>query len=194
LNFRDAASFDRASRQNNAASRSRFATTNRPEAVLPEGVIMPRNEALIQLHKTLVGRRGELRKRLGMELDDPSLGKGMQPGGDTADAAFDASGEEIASQLAELESKELAQVERALRRLKQGVYGQCESCNLRIPVARLNALPYSTMCIKCQREMETDSGWMAARGEADWARMADHANPMEDRDFRIADLEIDMSK
>lgn len=152
---------------------------------------MARNEALIRLHKTLLGRRAELRKRLGVELADLSRGKSTQ-GGDAADAAFDASGEEMASQLAELESKELAQVERALKRLKQGTYGQCESCGSKILIARLNALPYSTLCIKCQREMETDSGWMAGQGDIDWARISDHNHSMDDREFKLADLELDM--
>ena len=150
-----------------------------------------RNEALLKLHKTLLARRAELRKRLGIELADLSRGKSMQ-GGDAADAAFDASGEEMASQLAELESKELAQVERALKRLKQGTYGQCESCDSKILIARLNALPYSTLCIKCQRELETDSGWMGARGDIDWARISDHDHSMDDREVKLADLEIDM--
>jgi DnaK suppressor protein len=155
---------------------------------------MARTDALLRLHKTLLARRTELRKRLGMELDDLSRGKGSQPSGDAADAAFDTTGEEIASQLAELEAKELAQVERALRRLKQGSYGKCEGCGTKIPVARLNALPYSTLCIKCQREMETEGGWVGGRGDFDWARVSEHSNPMEERDFTIADLEIDLSK
>lgn len=154
---------------------------------------MARNEALIRLHRTLLARRTELRKRLGMELADLSSGKSMQ-GGDAADAAFDASGEEMASQLAELEAKELAQVERALRRLKQGTYGQCEVCSSKIQIARLNALPYSTLCIKCQREMERDSGWMAGRGDIDWARIAEHDRSHDDREYRISDLEIDLAK
>ena len=154
---------------------------------------MARNDALIRLHQTLLARRTELRKRLGMELQDLHR-KQSSATGDSADAAFDSSGEEIASQLAELESKELAQVERALRRLKQGTYGQCEVCTTRIPVARLNALPYSTVCIKCQREIESEGGWHVGRGDTDWARVSDHDNPMEDREVRIADLEIDMSK
>jgi DnaK suppressor protein len=38
--------------------------------------------------------------------------------------------------------------------MKAGKYGQCEVCGGRIPMARLNALPYATMCIDCQRELE----------------------------------------
>ena len=80
---------------------------------------MARNEALLRLHKTLVSRRHELRKRLGIELEDLAHVKHSSASGDVADAAFDASGEEIASTLAELEAKELAQVERAIRALEE---------------------------------------------------------------------------
>jgi DnaK suppressor protein len=155
---------------------------------------MARNDALLRLHKTLVGRRTELRKRLGMELDDLSRGKGSRATGDAAEAAFTSSGEEISTQLAELEAKELAQVERALRRLKQGTYGKCEGCGAKIPVVRLNALPYSTLCIGCQREMEADGGWGHGRGDFDWTRVSDHRDPMSEREVNIADLEIDLSR
>ena len=154
---------------------------------------MARNDALLRLHKTLLTRRTELRKRLGMELHDLSRGKGSAAG-DAADVAFESSGEEIATQLAELEAKELAQVERALRRLKQGTYGKCEHCSAKIPVARLDALPYSTLCIACQREMEADGGWGQGRGDFDWTRIGDHRDPMAEREVNIADLEIDLSK
>jgi RNA polymerase-binding transcription factor len=154
---------------------------------------MARQEALLRIHKTLAARRHELRKRLGIELEDLAHTKHSSASGDAADAAFDASGEEIASTLAELEAKELAQVERALRRLKGGTYGKCEACGTKIPVARLNALPYSTVCIKCQREMESEGGFNG-RSLADWARLSEGGSPMEDRDVSISDLEIDLSK
>jgi DnaK suppressor protein len=154
---------------------------------------MARQDALLRLHKNLLNRRSELRKRLGLELEELAHTKHSSASGDPADAAFDASGEEIASTLAELESKELAQIERALRRLKAGTYGKCEVCSIKIPVARLNALPFSTLCVQCQREMEADGGWGGAHGDADWGRIAD-GNPMEDREVNISDIEIDLSK
>lgn len=151
---------------------------------------MARREALLRLHKTLVGRRTELRKRLGMELEDLHS---KQSTSDSADAAFDSSGEEIASQLAELESRELAQIERAIRRLKGGTYGLCEGCSSKIPVARLNALPYSTLCITCQREMEHDSGWLDRRSGNDWEKVSDSSG-MEEREISLSELELDLSK
>ena len=153
---------------------------------------MARQDALLRMHKGLLSRRTELRKRLGVELDELAHVKHSSASGDAADAAFDASGEEIASALAELEARELAQIERAMVRLKAGTYGRCEVCSIKIPVARLNALPYSTFCVKCQREMELDGGWAADHGATDWGRIAD-GNPMEEREVSFSDLE-NMSK
>lgn len=155
---------------------------------------MARQDALLRLHKTLTARRAELRKRLGIDLEDLAHIKHSSASGDAADAAFDASGEELASTLAELEAKELAQIERALRRLKSGSYGKCEACSVKIPIARLNALPFSTLCIKCQREMEAEGGWLHGRSADDWGKLTDGGNPMEERDVRLSDLEIDLSK
>jgi len=61
--------------------------------------------------------------------------------------------------LAQREVRELNQIERDLTSQKQNTYGICEVCRGKIPVARLNALPYSTTCINCQRAMEGDPGW-----------------------------------
>ena len=153
---------------------------------------MARRDALMRISRSLLSRRSELRRRLGFELD--GLGdKTPTAAGDSADAAFEHTGEELASHLAEVEAKELAQVERALLRIRQGKYGVCDGCTAKIPVARLNALPYSTLCIKCQRESESDAGWLAARMAADWDKVRD-GDPGEDREVRLADLEIDLRK
>lgn len=125
-----------------------------------------------------------------MELQDLHT---KQATSDSADVAFDSSGEEIASQLAELESRELAQIERAIKRLKSGTYGLCEGCGCKIPVARLNALPYSTLCISCQREMENDSEWLDRRAGTDWEKVSDSSG-IEEREVRLAELEMDLSK
>ncbi|HEX3148787.1 MAG TPA: TraR/DksA family transcriptional regulator [Gemmataceae bacterium] len=152
---------------------------------------MARRDALLRLNKTLTARRNELRKRLGADLAE--LGSTKMTSADAADAAFDHTGEELSSQLAELEARELNQIERALLRLKQGTYGLCEACQTKIPVARLNVLPYSTLCIKCQREAESDANWLADRRNANWEAVSD-GSPMEDREVRLSDLEMDYSK
>ena len=45
----------------------------------------------------------------------------------------------------------LDKVERALERMERGEYGICEACGKRIPVARLEALPYVTLDVDCAR-------------------------------------------
>jgi DnaK suppressor protein len=155
---------------------------------------MARRDALLRLNKTLTARRNELRKRLGADLAELGSRKMTSAGtGDSGDAAFDHAGEELSTQLAELEARELNQIERALLRLKQGTYGLCEACSTKIPVARLNVLPYSTLCIKCQREAESDANWLADRRNANWEAVSD-GSPMEDREVRLSDLEMDYSK
>lgn len=155
---------------------------------------MARRDALLRLHKSLTGRRAELRKRLGGELDDLRNFKDNVATGDSADAAFDAGSEELASQLAELESRELMQIERALVRLKQGSYGLCESCQTKIPIARLNALPYSTLCVECQREMETTGDWSGINNNGNWEKVVDSDRTTDDQVVDLNDLEMDLSK
>ena len=78
------------------------------------------------------------------------------------------------------------QIHRALTRLTQGTYGICEVCQEKIPVARLNALPYSTTCINCQRKMEGYPGCCGRRDGGDWEKI-DNADPAIE-DQREADL------
>jgi DnaK suppressor protein len=85
----------------------------------------------------------------------------------------------------------LSQIERALARIKQGVYGLCEHCQAKIPVARLNALPYSTTCVDCQREMETFPG-LADRGGVDWEKVSEAEAP-EEKEVDLTDIEMDLS-
>ena len=44
---------------------------------------------------------------------------------------------------------EISSTRTALRRLSDGDYGKCSNCGEDITSARLGALPYATLCIKC---------------------------------------------
>jgi DnaK suppressor protein len=155
---------------------------------------MARRDALLRLHKSLLSRRASIRKKLADELDGLRNLKGADATGDTADVAFESGSEEMASQLAELDSRELRQIDRALLRLKQGTYGLCEACSCKIPIGRLNALPYSTLCIACQREMEKYPDWADRRSAGSWEKVYDAATPLEEqREVDLSDIEIDLS-
>lgn len=43
---------------------------------------------------------------------------------------------------------ELEKVEGALKGLQEGSYGKCEECGINIPFERLEAIPYTTVCMK----------------------------------------------
>src|SRR5437016_5856460 len=154
---------------------------------------MAGRDAWLRLHKTLLARRSALRKALAGELAD--LRKiSADATGDSADVAFDAGSEEVASQLAELEARELNQIERGLARLKQGTYGVCEGCQRKIPVARLNALPFITTCIQCQREMETYGGWGGRGSASSWEKVSEADAPFEEqKEVDLSDIEMDLS-
>lgn len=150
---------------------------------------MARKESLLRLQQQLLKRRDALRKALAgdlsmlYELSDQSQG-------DMADMALGISQDEISSQLAEAESRELGQIEWALERLSDGNYGKCESCGQPIALARLQALPYATMCIECQRDAE-DRG-VNTRGSYahDFGVLPDFDD--SDREPSINDIEMDV--
>ena len=43
----------------------------------------------------------------------------------------------------------LAKIEEAVGRIEDGTYGTCDECGSAIPVARLDALPYTKLCVDC---------------------------------------------
>jgi DnaK suppressor protein len=51
----------------------------------------------------------------------------------------------------------LAEVEAALERLRAGTYGSCERCTTHIPYPRLEILPMSRYCMRCQHTLEMRS-------------------------------------
>ena len=131
---------------------------------------MARNDSIKKIHSLLLTRRDALRKALAGDL---SMLKQLreQTGGDVVDAALDAAQDEISSQLAEVESRELGSIEKALERVKDGSYGKCEICGGKINLTRLKALPYATNCIECQRAAGTGVGGAGYGG--DWSRVFD---------------------
>ena len=46
-------------------------------------------------------------------------------------------------------------IEHALRVIDLGQYGICERCGSEIPLARLEVKPDATLCLTCQREVES---------------------------------------
>ena len=71
-----------------------------------------------------------------------------------ADIGSDNFEQEFTLSLMESDEDLLGRIEVSLERLEDGTYGQCEECDIRIPKARLNAIPYATLCIQCASDLE----------------------------------------
>jgi DnaK suppressor protein len=149
---------------------------------------MARKDAIMNMYEILIKRRDALRRALAGDLGSLRELRAQSTSGDVVDAALDAAHDEINSQLAEVESRELKNIERALARIRDGGYGVCEGCGEKIKLARLNALPYATCCIECQRELERTGE--ASFGGSDWGDLLDADG---DRDLTINDIELDVS-
>jgi DnaK suppressor protein len=150
---------------------------------------MARRNALLRLRKTLRARRAELSKRLGGASANLPDFEAVDATGDSADAAFERESGEMSGQLQDLEARELSQIERALARLRQGAFGTCENCQKQIPLARLNVLPYATLCIKCERDRDTQSGGRHRPDADNWAQLVDADAGMRDRRINLTELE-----
>jgi len=88
-------------------------------------------------------------------------------GRDTYDIASDERDREINLLLGDRERKKLQLIEDALRRVDSGEYGECEECGGEIIAGRLEAMPFTRLCVTCQdeheqaqRTMHVDTGTM----------------------------------
>ena len=73
-----------------------------------------------------------------------------EPGDDDWDEqAVESAGDEVLEEVADLAREEIAQIKLALSRIEAGTYGDCARCGAPIAVARLEAIPHATKCVKC---------------------------------------------
>jgi len=62
--------------------------------------------------------------------------------------------QEFTLSLMETEEGTLDAIEQALERIEEGTFGECEECEVKIPKTRLNAIPYTPVCVKCAEKLE----------------------------------------
>jgi DnaK suppressor protein len=60
--------------------------------------------------------------------------------------------------LMEADEGTLGSIDQALERIQDGTYGKCIQCDGVISKARLNAIPYTPVCIKCA-ELQENNGF-----------------------------------
>lgn len=70
------------------------------------------------------------------------------------DLASSLEGREMLFQLTSRDRNELKLIEEALVRISSGSYGECESCEKKISMKRLQIMPLTALCIECQEAAE----------------------------------------
>lgn len=106
-----------------------------------------------RVHRALSERREELRRELGELTEVPldpvaAVSFGKRIGDGTTEAVERINRTSAARSLGAM----LEDVDRALERLAVGTYGTCDRCGARIPDERLEARPWTTLCVVCARD------------------------------------------
>lgn len=68
---------------------------------------------------------------------------------DFAEQAVQMENDAVLAGLSETTAAEIAQINRAVKRIDEGSYGECAVCNEPIDVRRLEALPHCDRCVRC---------------------------------------------
>lgn len=110
---------------------------------------------IAKFKKRLEELRGQLTHSLkgsteGVKSSDESMGYSQHQ----ADQGTDDFDRTISLEVSSKEYAILKQIERALEKIEENTYGICDVTNEEIPIARLDAVPYATMTVKAQEQME----------------------------------------
>lgn len=73
-----------------------------------------------------------------------------------ADMSSDTYERELSVNMVSSEQQVLYQIDDALKRLDEGSYGLCQQCGKPVSMSRLKAVPYTSLCIVCQRATERE--------------------------------------
>lgn len=148
---------------------------------------MTRKDAILRLHQRLLTQREELTRKI---TEDLGLTYSRDDGiNDIGETALQMETSELHSQLAALESRELGQIELAISKIRQGTYGSCDRCNKSIPLARLQALPFTSLCIDCQRHRERFAH-DEDEFEANWSSAMDYERRSVDHELNLSDIDV----
>lgn len=71
-----------------------------------------------------------------------------------AETASATLGREIDYTLGDNAEQVIAEIDEALKRIEEGTYGTCSNCGREIPIERLEANPWASLCIDCKRRAE----------------------------------------
>ena len=114
------------------------------------------NETLLgSLKDVLLRKRGEILATSTGTRPLPASVDVNSRQGDLADQASGNNEVHIQLKLKQTDAKILQAIEEALYRMEKGVYGICRDCGEPIAPARLEAIPWTRVCITCKQKQNT---------------------------------------
>ena len=128
-----------------------------------------RKAFLKKMREKLLEMRAQLLRNVQSDLHE-GREQTKDEGMDTYDIASDARDREISLTLNDRDRDKALAIDDALARIDEGTYGVCDSCESDIAEARLEALPFTRLCVSCQAEREKEAKSMK--------------RPDEDRSYR----------
>ena len=106
----------------------------------------------VQIYKdALLRKRTEILGTGGIKPLQASMENNTRQG-DMADQASGNNEVHIALKLKQTDAKILQAIEEALYRMEKGTYGICRDCGEPISLARLEAIPWTRVCISCKQK------------------------------------------
>lgn len=113
-----------------------------------------RKEKVEGFRNQLVARREalaeDLRQTTAALINDESVYT------DSVDQAAAETDKSLTLQMKNRDRNILWQIDEALKRLADGSYGDCERCGESISEGRIEAFPFTTLCIDCKAELESE--------------------------------------
>jgi len=106
-----------------------------------------------EIKKMLLAMRKELLQEVSqsMKAESDHLKHDI---GDFYDQASSDRDRELSLMLADREREKVVLVDDALKRIENGTYGICDSCDEVIDKERLMAMPFTKLCLSCQEDLE----------------------------------------
>ena len=139
-----------------------------PAKPVPEKAAKPAAKCILdqktlqQVKDTLIKTRERLSGQM-LALADDSLKYIDDTSSEDRTDDFD---REFALNLVSSEHDAVFEIDNALRRMAEGTYGVCDMCGCALEKARLMALPFARMCVKCQSESERGRSRFRPFGES----------------------------
>jgi DnaK suppressor protein len=104
--------------------------------------------------EVLLQKRADLEQTAGLRPLQASMEHNNGRQGDMADQAAGNNEVHIHLRLKQTDAKILQAIDEALQRIDKGTFGICRDCGGPIAEARLNAIPWTRVCITCKEKQK----------------------------------------